>query len=220
MNSIKQFLKENIKLNSTRIIIFGFLWAIIIGALLLMLPFSSRAAGSVSFADCLFTATSAVCVTGLVVKDTAIYWSFFGQAVILILIQIGGLGIVTITAFIATVSGRKISLLQRSMLQESISAFQVGGIVKLTWFICRVALLAELLGALLMLPSFLSLYGRSGIWMALFHSVSAFCNAGFDVMGAYTGPYSSLTAFGASSNMSGSIEYEARPFVRDLTAVE
>ncbi len=119
----------------------------------------------------------------------------------MILIQIGGLGIVTITAFIATVSGRKISLLQRSMLQESISAFQVGGIVKLTWFICRVALVAELSGALLMLPAFLPLYGRAGIWMALFHSVSAFCNAGFDVMGAYTGPYSSLTSFSARAGI-------------------
>ena len=189
------------QVSSFQIVILGFVAVILLGTGLLMLPVSSRAGTWTSIDDALFTATSAVCVTGLVVKDTAIYWSFFGQAVILILIQIGGLGIVTITAFIATVSGRKITLLQRSMLQESISAFQVGGIVKLTWFICRVALLAELLGALLMLPSFLSLYGRSGIWMALFHSVSAFCNAGFDVMGAYTGPYSSLTAFGARAGI-------------------
>ena len=189
------------QVSSFQIVILGFAAVILLGTGLLMLPVSSRAGGWTSIEDALFTATSAVCVTGLVVRDTGTYWSFFGQAVILLLIQIGGLGIVTVTAFIATVSGRKITLLQRSMLQESLSAFQVGGIVKLTWFICRVALLAELLGALLMLPSFLSLYGRSGIWMALFHSVSAFCNAGFDVMGAYTGPYSSLTAFGARAGI-------------------
>ena len=189
------------QVSSFQIVILGFAAVILLGTGLLMLPVSSRAGGWTSIEDALFTATSAVCVTGLVVRDTGTYWSFFGQAVILLLIQIGGLGIVTVTAFIATVSGRKITLLQRSMLQESLSTFQVGGIVKLTWFICRVALLAELLGALLMLPSFLSLYGRSGIWMALFHSVSAFCNAGFDVMGAYTGPYSSLTAFGARAGI-------------------
>ena len=189
------------QVSSFQIVILGFVAVILLGTGLLMLPVSSRAGTWTSIDDALFTATSAVCVTGLVVKDTAIYWSFFGQAVILILIQIGGLGIVTITAFIATVSGRKISLLQRSMLQESLSAFQVGGIVKLTWFICRVALVAELSGALLMLPAFLPLYGRAGIWMALFHSVSAFCNAGFDVMGAYTGPYSSLTSFSARAGI-------------------
>ena len=189
------------QVSSFQIVILGFAAVILLGTGLLTLPAASRAGGWTSIEDALFTATSAVCVTGLVVRDTGTYWSFFGQAVILILIQIGGLGIVTVTAFIATVSGRKITLLQRSMLQESLSAFQVGGIVKLTWFICRVALLAELLGALLMLPSFLSLYGRSGIWMALFHSVSAFCNAGFDVMGAHTGPYASLTSFSARAGI-------------------
>ncbi len=184
------------QLSSFQIIIGGFLAIILVGTGFLMLPISSLAGTWTSVEDALFTATSAVCVTGLVVRDTATYWSCFGQAVILALIQIGGLGVATVTALVATVSGRKITLLQRSMLQESISAFQVGGILKLTWFICRVALLAELLGTLLMLPAFLSLYGRSGIWMALFHSVSAFCNAGFDMMGAHTGPFSSLTALG------------------------
>ena len=183
------------QLNAFQIIIGGFGAIILLGAGLLMLPFSSPTGRWTSVEDALFTATSAVCVTGLVVRDTATCWSLFGQAVILMLIQIGGLGIATVTALIATASGRKISLLQRNMLQESISAHQVGGILKLTRFICKVALAAELLGALLMLPAFLSLYGRSGAWMALFHSVSAFCNAGFDVMGAHTGPFSSLTAF-------------------------
>lgn len=189
------------QLTSFQVIIGGFLAIILLGTGLLMLPAASLAGRWTSVEDALFTATSAVCVTGLVIRDTATYWSFFGQAVILVLIQLGGLGIATVSALIATISGRKITLLQRSMLQESISAFQVGGIVKLTWFVCRLALLAELLGTLLMLPTFLSLYGQSGIWMALFHSVSAFCNAGFDVMGTHTGAFSSLTAFGSQAGV-------------------
>ena len=181
-----------------QIIIAGFLAVILAGAFLLTLPVSSTAGSRTSFADALFTAASAVCVTGLVVKDTALYWSYFGQAVILVLIQIGGLGIITVTALIASVSGRKITLLQRSVLQESISANQLGGVVKLTTFICKVALATELLGALLMMPAFCSTFGVSGIWMSFFHSVSAFCNAGFDVMGGHTGEFSSLTFFSAS----------------------
>ena len=187
------------QLNAFQIIIGGFGAIILLGAGLLMLPFSSPAGRWTSVEDALFTATSAVCVTGLVVRDTATCWSLFGQAVILMLIQIGGLGIATVTALIATVSGRKISLLQRNMLQESISAHQMGGILKLTRFICKVALAAELLGALLMLPAFLSLYGRSGAWMALFHSVSAFCNAGFDIMGNRTGAFRAATKSSFSS---------------------
>ncbi len=189
------------QLSSFQIIIGGFLLLILLGTGLLMLPVSSQSGRWTPLEDALFTATSAACVTGLVIVDTATYWSFFGQAVILILIQIGGLGIATVTAIFVTVSGRKVSLLQRNMLQESISAFQVGGILKLTWFICKVALLAELLGALWMLPALLPLYGRLGLWMALFHSVSAFCNAGFDVMGALTGPFSSLTSFSAQAGV-------------------
>ena len=104
---------------------------ILLGAALLTLPFASRGPGSASFADALFTATSAVCVTGLVVHDTALYWSEFGQAVILILIQIGGMGVVTVAVAIAMISGKKISLMQRSTMQEAISAHHVGGVVRL-----------------------------------------------------------------------------------------
>ncbi len=184
--------------SSFQIIIAGFLAVILIGALLLALPFSSSEGIWTPLTDALFTAASAVCVTGLVIKDTAIYWSCFGQAVILVLIQIGGLGIVTVTAMIASASGRKLSLLQRNMLQESISAYHLDGVVKLTGFICRVALVTELLGALLMLPTFCSAFGRRGIWMSVFHAVSAFCNAGFDIMGDKTGEFSSLTGFSSS----------------------
>lgn len=188
-----RLIKRN--LSSFQIIIAGFLGLILAGTVLLMLPVSVNGCHGASVEDALFTSASAVCVTGLVVKDTAGYWSGFGQMVILLLIQTGGLGVVTVAALIARVSGRKISLLQRSMLQESLSAHQIGGIVKMTCFIFKVALLTEISGVLLMLPAFYRQYGPSGIWMSVFHSVSAFCNAGFDIMGDKTGPFSSLTAF-------------------------
>ncbi len=183
------------KLSSFQIIIVGFVGLILIGALLLTLPVSVGNGASPSFGTALFTSTSAVCVTGLVVQDTASHWSVFGQAVILLLIQIGGLGVVSVSALIAILSGRRISLLQRSMLQDSISAHQIGGTVRMTAFIFRSALIIETAGALLMLPAFCGRYGGAGIWMSFFHSVSAFCNAGFDLTGSRTGAFSSLTQF-------------------------
>lgn len=183
------------KLTSFQIIILGFLGVILIGTVLLMLPVSTKGAHHATLEEALFTSTSAVCVTGLILRDTASYWSGFGQAVILLLIQIGGLGIVSVAVFIAILSGRKISLLQRSMLQDSISAHQLGGIVKMTGSIFKIALITECVGALIMMPTFCSRYGAAGVWMSFFHSVSAFCNAGFDVMGDKTGAFSSLTSF-------------------------
>ena len=181
--------------SSFQIIITGFLAVILFGTLMLMLPFASKDGSWTTLMDALFTSASAVCVTGLVVRDTALYWSAFGQAVILVLIQIGGLGIITVTAFIAMVSGRRISLLQRSMLQESLSAHQVGGLVKMTSFIFKVVFITEAAGAAVMLPTFCKEYGAEGIWMSVFHSVSAFCNAGFDLMGTHSGEFGSLTYF-------------------------
>ena len=140
--------------------------------------------------EALFTATSAVCVTGLVVRDTATYWSAFGQAVILVLIQLGGLGIISLAALVITLSGRRLSIREWNILQDTISAHQVGGILKMTVFFFKAALITELLGALIMLPSFCTRYGMEGVWLSVFHSVSAFCNAGFDLMGDKTGPYS------------------------------
>jgi trk system potassium uptake protein TrkH len=172
--------------------------AILLGSLLLWLPISASDGQSVPYIDALFTATTATCVTGLVTLPTVAAWSAFGQAVILLLIQIGGLGVITVAAFIAMISGRKISLLQRSMLQDSISANQIGGLVKMTRFIFKVALITEAIGALLMMPTFCSKYGLSGIWDAVFHSISAFCNAGFDIMGERTGHFSSLTSFASN----------------------
>ncbi len=183
------------KLSSAQIIILGFAGVILTGSLLLMLPISSQAGVVTPFSDTLFTATSAVCVTGLVVRDTASYWSTFGQSIILLLIQIGGMGVVTVSVALSLVSGRKINLRQRSTMQESISAHQVGGIVKLTYFILKMTVIFELLGALLMAPVFCKEFGLGkGIWYSVFHSISAFCNAGFDLMGVRA-PYSSLTGF-------------------------
>ena len=182
-------------ITSFQIIILGFFSIIIIGSLLLMLPFATKEAGCASFGDALFTATSAVCVTGLVIRDTATYWSVFGQGVILFLIQIGGMGIVTVAVSVAAVSGKKIGLMQRSTMQEAISAHHVGGIVRLTKFILKTALFIEIGGAAVLAYPFCRDFGfPKGIWYALFHSVSAFCNAGFDLMGAKE-PFSSLTSY-------------------------
>ena len=182
------------RLTSSQIILVGFAAAILVGALLLMLPVSSKAGTVTPLLDCLFTSTSAVCVTGLVVYDTATHWSAFGQAVLLLLIQIGGMGVVTVAVAITMASGKKISLMQRSTMQDAISAHQVGGIVRFTGFILKGIFLFELLGALALMTFFVPEFGLRGIWLAVFHSVSAFCNAGFDLMGT-RGPFSSLTAY-------------------------
>ena len=194
----EEILRRKRRLSSFQIIILGFAGVILLGALLLMLPISTTGGNATPFNETLFTATSAVCVTGLVVQDTGSYWSTFGQAVILALIQIGGLGVVTVAASFALLSGRKISLMQRSTMQDAISAPKVGGIVRLTRFILRVTFLIELLGALAMLPVFCRDYGWRGIWMALFHSISAFCNAGFDILGTEDNLYPSLTGYAGS----------------------
>ena len=188
------FLRSKKKLTSFQIIILGFLGVILLGTILLMLPWSGKDGCAAPFLDALFTSTSAVCVTGLVLHDTATYWSMFGQLVILILIQIGGMGVITVAAAFALVSGRKISLMQRSTMQEAISAPKVGGIVRLTTFIIKTTLLLELAGAAVMMPVFCRDFGVKGLWMALFHSISAFCNAGFDLMGARAS-FSSLTSY-------------------------
>lgn len=183
------------KLTASQIITLGFAGLILLGSLLLMLPAATKSGISASFADALFTATSAVCVTGLVVQDTATYWSGFGQGVILVLIQIGGMGVVTVAVAISYISGKKITLRQRSTLQEAISAPKVGGIVRLTGFIVKMTLCFELVGAAVMAPVFFRDFGIfKGIWYAVFHSVSAFCNAGFDLMGSKEA-FSSLTGF-------------------------
>lgn len=178
-----------------RIIIFGFLLVIFMGSFLLMLPVSTKTGECTPFLDALFTSTSAVCVTGLVIHDTATYWPNFGQSVIILLIQIGGLGVITVAGAFAILSGRKIGLMQRSTMQEAIAAPNVGGIVRRTGFILKTALAVELFGAVLLFPVFFREFGLlKGAWYSLFHSISAFCNAGFDLMGVKA-PFSSLTDY-------------------------
>lgn len=182
------------QLSPAQIISFSYALVILVGGLLLMLP-GAADQESTGFLDALFTAASAACVTGLVVHDTATHWSLFGQFIILLLIQIGGLGVITVAMGFARLARKTISLKQRSILQEAITAPKVGGIVKLTGFIVKTFLLLELAGFLLLAPVFCSDLGFwKGLWYALFHAVSAFCNAGFDLMGQQM-PYASLTAF-------------------------
>lgn len=182
-------------MTSAQIIILGFAALVLCGALLLMLPIATQDRTVTPFHETLLTATSASCVTGLIVRSTGAHWSLFGQLVILILIQIGGLGVVTVALCFVRLSGRKISLFQRSAMQDSISAPQVGGIVRMTSLILRGTLLTEGAGMVLLLPSFCRRFGAKGIWYALFHSVSAFCNAGFDLFGTAADPFPSVTAF-------------------------
>ena len=187
--------KRRRKITSFRIIILSFFMLIMLGTFLLMLPISSRRGSITAFSDALFTATSATCVTGLVVKDTATYWSVFGQGVIFILIQIGGMGVITIGLTVMRASGMKIGLWHRSTMQESIAAPHIGGMVRFTSFIVKTTVLIELIGAALLFPVFCADFGAAkGLWYSLFHSVSAFCNAGFDLMGTRE-PFSSLTSY-------------------------
>lgn len=193
--------KPKKKLSSSQIIIMGFAALILAGALLLLLPFSTADGKGASISDALFTATSAVCVTGLVVQDTATYWSPFGQAVLLALIQVGGLGIITMAIAVSLVSGKRISLRQRAVMQDAISAQQVGGIIRIVGFALRMTLIFEAIGAACLAPAMIRDFGVGrGIWYSFFHSISAFCNAGFDLMGVRE-PFSSFTGYAASPSV-------------------
>lgn len=175
-------------------IIVSFLCIILVGTLLLLLPFATKEGNITTFSDALFTSVSATCVTGLTVKDTATHWTVFGQAVILLLVQIGGMGVITISVGLVGLTGKKIGLRERSTIQESISAPQLGGIVKFIGFIIKTTIVIEIIGTLLFLPVFCKEFGAVGIWYAFFHSISAFCSSGFDLMGV-RGEYSSLMTF-------------------------
>ena len=181
--------------SSARIILFGFIIMIFVGASILSLPISSRSREFTPFIDALFTATSASCVTGLIVYDTATHWSLFGKIIIIAMIQCGGLGVVTMITVFTQVAGKKIGLRDRATLQSALSAPQIGGIVKLTSFIFKGTIIIEMIGALLMFPSFMKDFGvTKGIYYSIFHSISAFCNAGFDLMGDVS-KFSSLTKY-------------------------
>jgi len=180
-----QFL-ESLKKEPVKFIVFTFLLTIAIGGTLLIFPFSSSAHRWTNPLDAYFTATSATCVTGLVVKDTGTYYSLFGQIVILFLIQIGGLGYMTMFTFLALLLGRRIPLVDRLALKESLNYFSVSGIIKLARRIFFTVLIFETLGAVSLFTVFYHKYGIiKGIWFGIFHSVSAFCNAGFDLIGGF-----------------------------------
>ena len=187
--------KKPILLSPNRIIALGFLLIILLGAVLLTLPAASRTGDGLPFLDSLFTATSATCVTGLVVADTWTQFNLLGQIVLLLLIQLGGLGYMTLVLMIALLRRKKISLRERSVMMESVSALRLSDSLSLLRYILIGTLAIEGLGAILLSFRFIPELGFfRGSWYALFHSVSAFCNAGFDLMG-FREPYSSLTSY-------------------------
>lgn len=187
--------KKSLSLAPNQAIALGFLGIIIAGALLLMLPFANRGGRGLSFLDSLFTATSATCVTGLVVADTWTQFNLFGQLILLLLIQVGGLGYMTMMLQASLFLGRKIGLKQRSLMMESVSAERLSDVLALLRYILRGTLAIEGIGAALLALRFIPELGLArGLWYSVFHSVSAFCNAGFDLMG-FREPYSSLTHY-------------------------
>jgi trk system potassium uptake protein TrkH len=184
--------KIDVDLKPTQILVLGFLLLIAIGTLLLNLPIASRSGECVGFIDALFTSTSAVCVTGLVVVDTFEHWTLFGQVVILLLIQVGGLGFMTITTTLFILLGRKIRLKERLIIQEALNQYTISGMVRLSKNILLGTFLIEGVGAVILAIRFIPEYGSRGVFMGIFHSVSAFCNAGFDILnsnGASLSPY-------------------------------
>ena len=205
-------------LSTYQILVLGFAGLILSGVALLMTPYASKSGGTLRFVDALFTATSAVCVTGLVVVDTGTYFSVFGQSVILLLIQIGGLGVMTVATLVAVLSGKKINLKERLLIQEATNQLDLAGVVRLTLYIIRATLLVELVGGTILALRWSQDFGLKGIYFGYWHAVSAFCNAGFDLFGEYrsiTGYVGDLTVNGviASLIVVGGIGF---PVVADL----
>lgn len=190
------FSRFKIRLKPIQIIAIGFALIILCGALILTFPVSSAKGEWSSFSDCFFTTTSATCVTGLVVQDTGTYWSIFGQLIILALIQVGGIGFMTVATLFAFVLGKKITLKQRGLIQESVNTDYPGGLVRLMKKIIVGTFVVEGIGALILGIRFSLDFGFfKGMYYGIFHSISAFCNAGFDLFGADFGEYCSLTHY-------------------------
>lgn len=188
-------MQKRFALDAKQTIAVGFAFIILMGAFLLTLPISNRNGVGIPFLNALFTATSATCVTGLVVYDTWSQFSFFGQVIILMLIQIGGLGFMTVAILFSMVLRRRIGLKERTFLMEAVNSMHISGVVRLVRHILIGTLLFEAVGALLLTVSFYPDMGlKQSIWFGIFHSVSAFCNAGFDLMG-FIEPYTSLVPY-------------------------
>lgn len=189
---MKEKKSKNYSLTYPKIVALGFALIILIGTVLLMLPVSSRGE-EISFIDAFFTATSATCVTGLVTYDTATTWSLFGQIVILCLIQIGGLGFLTVIAFVSGIIKKRMSLKEKMLLKDAVGSLNIGGGKNLVRSVLLLTLCCEVTGAIILSTRFIPLAGvPKGIYLSVFTSISAFCNAGFDLMGSFA-PSSSLT---------------------------
>ncbi|MGO1713423.1 MAG: TrkH family potassium uptake protein, partial [Senegalia sp. (in: firmicutes)] len=188
------------KSNPAQVLVLGFATLIFIGATLLNLPMASADGRSIGFIDAFFTSASAVCVTGLVVVNTAVHWSLFGKILILFLIQIGGLGFMTMATLVPLVIGKKITLKDRLIMQEELNQFSLSGVVKLTRYIIISTLVIEGIGTILLSFKFIPEYGiGKGLWYSVFHAISAYCNAGFDIIG------NSLESFVTSPIINGTI---------------
>lgn len=189
MSFLKRRLVE-LELNPPRVLAMGFGGLILIGAILLNLPVASKTGESIGFLNALFTSASAVCVTGLVVVNTGEFWSLFGQIVIIILIQMGGLGFMTMATLVALILGKKITLKERLIIKEQLNQETMSGLVKLTKYVILATFSIEGIGAILLSTRFISAYGfAKGVWFSIFHSISAFCNAGFDIIGSSMVPF-------------------------------
>lgn len=192
----KRNMLRNKRFTPVQIIAIGFAAIILIGAFLLSLPVATIDGVKTPFIDCIFTSTSAVCVTGLVTVDTGTYWSYFGKTVIMMLIQIGGLGFMSFATLIALIAGKRITLKERLLIRESMSVSSLQGIVRFARYILTFTFSIELIGALFLSIQFIPEFGLAkGIYYSIFHAVSAFCNAGFDLMGGY----SSVTGYSGNA---------------------
>ncbi|MBE6053038.1 MAG: Trk family potassium uptake protein [Clostridium sartagoforme] len=186
--------KNKMKLNGVQILALGFFITIIIGAIILSLPVSSKSGEPTNFLDAIFTSTSAVCVTGLITLDTSTHWSIFGQTVIMTLIEIGGLGFMSFAVLISLILGKKITLRERLVVQEAMNTFSIEGLVRMVKYVLIFTVSVQFFGALLLSTQFVPEYGLSrGIFYSIFHSISAFCNAGFDLFGTSLIGYQSNT---------------------------
>lgn len=189
MSFLKRRLVE-LELNPPRVLAMGFGGLILIGAILLNLPVASKTGESIGFLNALFTSAFAVCVTGLVVVNTGEFWSLFGQIVIIILIQMGGLGFMTMATLVALILGKKITLKERLIIKEQLNQETMSGLVKLTKYVILATFSIEGIGAILLSTRFIPAYGfAKGVWFSIFHSISAFCNAGFDIIGSSMVPF-------------------------------
>ena len=183
------------RLTPYQVLVLGFAILIIFGAFLLTFPVASQSGAGTPFIDALFTATSAVCVTGLVVVDTGSHYSTFGHSVIILLIQAGGLGIMAMSTLFAILIGKRIRLKERLLMQEAMNQLSIAGVVRLTLYIVKVTFLIEFIGGSLLALRWYPEFGWRGVYFGYWHAVSAFCNAGFDLFGSIHGPFSGITAY-------------------------